>query len=159
MSRRKVLTGTPIPKALACGMLEDGGRVLFLVRSERGGNGQAIERFELPCILVPSGRSPFADMKIEFERQTGIECQVHEVVREGRHNAGSRKRRQWVPLLVFKITARTMRAKPSQEFSGFRWIRIDEAKKLRLSRNSEWLKRSEQDERNHEGKKYQPSPE
>jgi hypothetical protein len=154
MGRRKVPTATPIPKALACGMLEDDGRVLFLVRSERAGGGQIIERIEMPCVLVPSGRSPFADIKAEFERQTGIECQVHEVLKEGRHNAGSRKRRFWVPLLVFKITARTMRAKPSAEFSGFKWMRIDDARMARLSRNSEWLKREEQKEREHKGKEH-----
>lgn len=158
MGRRRVPTATPIPKALACGVLEDEGRVLFLARSERSGSGQAIERLELPCVLVPSGRSPFAEMKIEFERQTGIECQVHEVIREGRHNAGSRKRRFWVPLLAFKITARTMRARPSGEFSGFKWMRIDDAKKARLSRNSEWLKRDEKDERDPKGKDHQPRP-
>lgn len=62
MGRRRVLTGTPMPKALACGMLEDEGRVLFLVRRDERGT----ERVEMPCVLVPSGRSPFAEIKTEF---------------------------------------------------------------------------------------------
>jgi hypothetical protein len=151
--RKRALTGTPIPKALACGMLEDEGRVLFLVRKDMNG----AERLELPCTLVPSGRSPFADIKAEFERQTGIECQVHEIVKEGRYNSGSRKRRFTVPAIVFRISARTMRARPSAEFSGFKWLRMDDAKRARLSRNSEWLKREEQKERDHKGKEHKAS--
>jgi hypothetical protein len=133
-------TGTPLPKALACGMLEDEGRVLFLVRTDERG----VERLELPCVMVPSGRSPFAEIKTEFARQTGIDGQVHEIVLEGRHNAGTRKRKIWVPCLVFLVMARERRAKPANEFSGFKWLSLDEAKKQKLGRNAEWLLRATQ---------------
>lgn len=136
MGRRRIPTGTPMPKALACGMLEDGGRVLFLVRRDERG----IERIEMPCVLVPSGRSPFAEIKLAFPRMTGIDGEMHEIVLEGRHNTGSRKRKVRVPCLVFKVTAKSMRAKPSAEFSGFRWLSLDDAKTQRLGRNSEWLR-------------------
>ncbi|MFN7991495.1 MAG: hypothetical protein U0R44_05035 [Candidatus Micrarchaeia archaeon] len=139
MGRRRVPTGTPIPKALACGMLEDEGRVLFMVRKDESG----AERLELPCVLVPSGRSPFAEIKDAFARITGIDGQIHEIILEGRHNAGSRKRRAFVPVAVFKVTARERRAKPSGEFAGFRWLAMDEAKRQRLGRNLEWLKHEE----------------
>ena len=152
--RKRVLTGTPIPKALACGVLEDGGRVLFLLKRDRNG----IERIGLPCALVPSGRSPHADIKSEFERQTGIECQVLEVIFQGRYNAGSRKRRSWIPALGFKIVARNMRAKPAPEFSGFRWLKIDDALGMRLERESEWLKRREKERGEEEGKRDQSGP-
>lgn len=135
MSRQRSLTGTPIPKALACGMLEDGGRVLFLVKMDERG----IERIEMPCVLVPSGRSPFAEIKEAFPRLTGIDGEIHEIVLEGRHNTGSRKRKSIVPCLVFRITARNRMAKPSSEFSGFRWLSMDDAKKQRLTRNAEWM--------------------
>lgn len=137
--RQRALTGTPMVKALACGILEDGGRVLFLLKAD----AQGAERACLPCVLVPSGRSPFAEIRAEFARQTGIDCQVHEIILEGRHNAGSRKRRNFVPALGFRITARNMRAMPSSEFSGFKWLRMEDAKKLRLARESEWLHRSQ----------------
>lgn len=136
--RKRVPTGTPLPKALACGMLEDGGRVLFLVSRDAAG----AERIEMPCVLVPSGRSPFAEISSEFRRQTGIDGQVHEVVMESRHNAGSRKRRSFVPVLVFKVTARERYAKPSAGFSGFRWLSLEDAMRQRLSRNAEWLRRA-----------------
>lgn len=138
MSRMRVLTGKPMLKALACGMLEDGGRVLFLVRKDASG----AERIEVPCVLVPSGRSPFAEIKDAFPKLTGIEdCQVHEIILEGRHNAGSRKRRNFVPVFVFKVTARNRTAKPPGEFSGFRWLSLDDAKKEKLGRNAEWLRK------------------
>ena len=138
MSRMRVLTGTPMIKALACGMLEDNGRILFLVKTDANG----AERIEMPCVLVHSGRSPHAEIKDAFPRLTGIEdCQVHEVIIEGRHNSGSRKRRATVPVLVFKITARNRTAKPSNGFSGFKWLSFDDAKGQRLTRNAEWLRK------------------
>src|SRR5512136_2547294 len=113
MSRMRVLTGKPMVKALACGMLEDGGRVLFLVRTDAGGT----EKIEMPCVIVNSGRSPFAEIKEAFPKLTGIgDIQVHEIVMEGRHNAGSRNRRNFIAVLIFKITARNRTAKPSSEF-------------------------------------------
>lgn len=137
MGRRKIPTGTPLPKALACGMLEDEGRVLFLLHKDRHG----IERIEMPCVVVPSGRSAFAEIKERFREQTGIEGEVHEIIFEQRFNAGSRKRKHWIPCLVFKITARKRRAKPSEEFSGFRWLTIEDAKKQKLSRRAEWVRK------------------
>lgn len=108
-----------------------------MVRKDASG----AERIELPCILVPSGRSPFAEIREAFGRLTGIaDCQVHETVLEGRFNAGSRKRRQFVPCLAFKVTARNRTARPASEFSGFRWLSLEDALALRLSRNLEWLR-------------------
>lgn len=142
MGRRRMPTGTPLPKALACGMLEDGGRVLFLVRSERSGGGHVIQRLEMPCVLVPSGRSPYAEIKEAFPRMTGIDAEIGDIVIEGRHNAGSRKRRNWVPVLVFRVSAKNRFAKPSPEFSGFKWLSLEDAKGQKLGRNAEWLRKS-----------------
>ncbi len=135
--RKRVMTGARLPKALAAGILEDGGRVLFLLRKDPA---TGAERLELPCILVLSGRSPLAEISAEFRRQTGIDAQVHEIILEGRFNAGSRKRRSFVPALAFKVTARERFARPSPEFSGFKWLRLDEAVRQRLSRSTEWLR-------------------
>jgi len=134
---RRMKTGTPLPKALACGMLEDEGRVLFLLRTDEHG----LERLEMPCVLVPSGRSPVAEIRTEFARQTGIDGEVHEIALEGRHNAGTRKRKIWVPALAFRITAKNRNAKPAAGFSGFRWLSLDDVKKQKLGRNAEWLAR------------------
>ena len=137
MARKRMNTGAPLPKALACGMLEDEGRVLFLIRKDDRG----IERIEMPCVLVFSGRNPVAELSSEFIRQTGIDEQIHDILFESKYNVGSRKRKQWIPVLVFKVTAKSMRANPAPEFSGFKWLKIEDAKKLKLSRNSEWMRR------------------
>jgi hypothetical protein len=118
-------------------MLEDEGRVLFLKHKDRHG----IERLEMPCVMVYSGRSPVAEIKEKFREYTGIDGEVHEVIIETRHNAGSRKRKSWVPCLVFRITAKERRARPSKEFSGFRWLSMDDAKKEKLGRNAKWMLR------------------
>lgn len=133
--RTRQKTGAPLPKALACGMLEDGGRILFLVRRDVNG----IEKIEMPCVLVFSGRDPLAELAAGFRRQTGIDAQIHEIIVEARHNTGSRKRKFWVPCLVFRVTAKNRTAKPSGEFSGFRWLSVEDAKKQRFARNGEWL--------------------
>ncbi len=146
MGRRKIQTGTPMVKALACAMLEDGGRILFLVRKDANG----IERIELPCVLVPSGRSPFADIKEAFQKMTGIDGEFHEIVLEGRHNAGYRRRKNWVPVLAFKVTAKNRTAKPPAEFSGFRWLSLEDALRQRLGRNAEWLRNLKLSEKGNE---------
>lgn len=137
MGRRKVPTGKPMVKALACGLLEDEGRILFLKFKDSHG----IERLEMPCILVYSGRSPVAEIKAEFPRQTCIDAEIHEIIIEERHNAGTRKRRNWVPCLVFKVTAKNRKANPSKEFSGYKWLSLEDAKKQKLGRKTEWLRK------------------
>jgi len=136
MGRKRMNTGAPLPKALACGMLEDEGRVLFLIRKDERG----LERIEMPCVLVFSGRNPLAELSGEFRKQTGIDAQIHDILIEGKYNAGSRKRKQLVPVLVFEVTAKSMRADPSSEFSGFKWLGIKQAERMKHSRKAEWVK-------------------
>ena len=75
----------------------------------------------------------------EFRRQAGIDAEVYGIKTEKRYNAGSRKRKHWVPCLVFTMHAKNMKAKTSQEFSGFKWLSLEEAKKKKLGRKAEWL--------------------
>jgi len=49
--REKKMVKAPEHAALACAIIEDGGRVLFLKRME----GER-ELLELPCVLVEEGR-------------------------------------------------------------------------------------------------------
>lgn len=136
--RKKARTGQPMVKALACGLLEDNGRFLFLKRIDRYGT----ERIELPCVLVYSGRSPVAEIKTEFARQTGLDAEMHEIIFEARHNAGTRRRKNWVPCMVFKFTAKERKVKVSEEFSGFRWLSFDDAKKQKPARTLEWMRKA-----------------
>jgi hypothetical protein len=126
----------PQPVALAAGLLEDGGRALFLVRR----NLRGYETVELPCVLLLKGENSVARLSEAFRRQTGIDPQVHEILFERRHNAGSRKRRNWVPALVFRITAKRASVRPGGEFSGYKWIASGDLGKFRPSRNCEWLR-------------------
>ena len=134
---RGTKTGARMAKALACGMLEDNGRLLFLKRID----AHNTERIELPCILVYSGSDPLSQLKGEFARQTGIDAEICEIAFETRHNIGSRRKKLWVPCLVFRAKTKNAKTKPSQEFSGFKWLSFREAKKWKLGRNAEWIMR------------------
>ena len=123
------------PVALACALLEDNNRALFLVR--RGQNGG--EAIELPCALVFPGEDPAGLAVGALREKAGIDAHSPGVAFEARHNAGSRKHKHLVPVLVFKMVAKDRTARPSSEFSGFRWVPLAEAKKTRLGRNAEWL--------------------
>lgn len=120
---------------MAVGLLEDGNRGLFLVRKSQLG----AETIELPCVLLQKGENPVAMLTAEFRRQTGIDAQVHEVRFERRHNVGSRKKKLFVPVLVFRVTARNAAARPGAEFSGFRWIAQPDLGKYKVGRNAYWL--------------------
>ncbi|MGV8085940.1 MAG: hypothetical protein ACP5N9_06850 [Candidatus Bilamarchaeum sp.] len=137
MRVRKMKTLAPIIKALAVAALEDNERYLFLIRKD----ANAVERIELPAVVVPSGKSPVAEIKSEFTRQTSIDGQVEGIIAQSTYNSGSRKRRALVPVLIFKVTAKERFAKPSNEFSGFKWLSLEQAKKEKLTRNAEWLLR------------------
>jgi len=133
--REKKLAKAPEYAALACAIIEDGGRVLFLKKMEK-----ERESIELPCVLVEKGRNPVSELKEWVIRKTAIDAQVHEPVLEGKFNAGSRKKKKWVPALGFRISAKNMSARVSPEFSGVRWISLEEAKKERLGRKAEWIR-------------------
>ena len=125
----------PLPSALAAGLLEDHERALFLLRK----NTEGIETAELPCILLQKGENPVASLASEFRRQTGIDAQVHEILFERRHNAGSRKRKAFIPVLVFKVTARNTACRPSSEFSGYKWLERADLAKYKRAKNCLWL--------------------
>ena len=132
---KKGIAPPPAPAALAVGLLEDNNRGLFLCRKNTLGQ----ETIELPCILLQKGENPVASLTSEFRRQTGIDAQVHEVLFERRHNAGTRKRKVFVPVLVFKVTAKSPSCHPAAEFSGYRWLERSDLKKFRLAKNCLWL--------------------
>lgn len=125
----------PAPVALAVGLLEDGNRALFLCRK----NNLGVETIELPCVLLQKGENPVAALTVEFRRQTGIDAQVHEVRFERRHNIGSKKRKVFVPVLVFKVTAKNASVRAAPEFSDYRWIAQPDLGKYKLGRNAYWL--------------------
>jgi len=133
--REKKMVKAPEYAALACAIIEDGGRVLFLKRME----GER-ELLELPCVLVEKGRNPVAELKEWVMLKTSIDAQVQEPKMEGKFNAGSRKKKKWIPAIGFRVSAKNLSARVSGEYSGVKWISIDEAKKERLGRKAEWIR-------------------
>ena len=129
------LNAAPKPACLACGLLEDGGRALFLARKNQLG----VETVELPCVLLYAGENQVARLTEDFRIATGIDAQVHEVLFQRSHNAGSRKRKALIPALVFRMTAKNAFAKPGEKFSGFRWIASADLSKFKLARICSWL--------------------
>lgn len=123
-----------LPKALICGMLKDSSRILFLKQKDIRG----IERIEMPCVLN-YGEDPVAQLSQEFKMQTGIDGEIGDIAFETKYNAGSRKKKVWIPCLVFTVKAKSMNATPAKEFSGFRWLKIEDAKKERVDRKLEWI--------------------
>ncbi len=139
MSRERKYRERPVPpKALVCGMLEDKGRVLFLTFKDRHG----IERLELPCVYSYPSSDPVSQLTEAFLKQSGIDAEVGEIVLEARHNAGSRRRKRWVPCYVFEVKAKDRKADPGGGYAGFRWLSLKDAKKEKLGRKAEWLLRT-----------------
>lgn len=126
----------PLPSAMAVGLLRDGKRTLFLV--ERDAKGA--ERIALPHILLYGAQDPVAALAQAVREQTGIDAQVHEVVRTAPWNAGSRKRRKVIPVLQFALSAKSAAAKPAAPYIAYRWLADEEVAKLALSRRMEWIR-------------------
>jgi len=134
-SARKLRERPQLPKALVCGLLEDEGRVLFLKQKDRHGT----ERLELPHIFNYGG-DMISQLAEAFLKQTGIDAEAGDVVRESRHNAGSRRKRRWIPCLAIRMSAKSKRANPPEPYSGFKWLSLENAKKERLGRSTEWIR-------------------
>ncbi len=128
--RERKIAERPEYSALACAVIEDGGRVLFLKRV-----GGQRELLELPCVLVERGMDPVSALKGAVLAQMGIDAQVGEVLLEGRHNCGSRRRKRWIPALGFRVTAKNLSTREK-----VRWIPLDDAKREKLGRNAEWIR-------------------
>ncbi len=138
MSSAKKLCEKPeVPKALVCGMLSDGGRVLFLIKKDQHG----VARLELPWIYSYKTSDPVSQLGEVFLKKTGIDGEVGEIKFESRHNAGSRRKKKWISCYVFEITAKNKKANPSSEFAGFKWVSLKEVKKEKLGRMLEWIRK------------------
>ncbi len=138
MRRRKLLE-TKKPVALACALLEDEGRYLFLETKDFAGKSL----FGLPSMFVFAGEDPVEALKRAVAAQCGIDAQVHQAIVQGEFNVGSRKRRKFVPALGFMVSAKRQTAKVDAPFCGFKWMGVKESLDAKLERKSEWLRRAE----------------
>ncbi len=124
-----------LPVALAVGLLEDEGRVLFLFQNDL--KGQRL--LELPSVLVMPGENPVQRLAESYAQMTGIDAQVHETVRQAGINIGSRKRRHFIPVLVFRLTAKRMSARAGAGWNGFVWMGIKQALGEKFARRGQWF--------------------
>ncbi len=124
-----------IPTALACGILQDGERILFLKQKDR----QGVERIGLPFVMLFSGPAPVKKMTEFFLQQTGIDGHVQDVRFQAKHNIASRKNKRFIPVLGFRVDAKDRRARPAAEYSGYVWLTLEDARRQKLDRTSEWL--------------------
>lgn len=115
---------------LLCALLQDNGRTLFLEKCE---NGKAC--FTLPCVMADEKENFVELVKKTVLEKTGIDCNVGMVALSGKQNAGSRRRKRFVNVLAFKATAKSYSTKEKAK-----WIALSEIGKMRLCRESEWLK-------------------
>ncbi|MFA5105908.1 MAG: hypothetical protein WC506_03030 [Candidatus Micrarchaeia archaeon] len=125
------------PSALAVGALIDGSRVFFIVKK----NHLGIECLELPCVLVHGNSDPVGALKDEFAK-IGIDAHVKGIIAQGTHNAGSRKKKHNVPALVFEVSAKSPKPSlaPGSGVTGYKWLALEQARRMKLSRMSEWLR-------------------
>jgi len=126
----------PVPAALACGILQDGERILFLKQKD----AQGIERIVLPFVMLFSGQDPVKKMTEFFLQQSGIDGHVQDVRLQARHNVGSRKNKKFIPVLAFRVDAKVRQCRPAHEYSGYAWLTLDAAKGQKLDRHIEWIR-------------------
>jgi hypothetical protein len=121
------------PKALICGMLENGGRALFLRRKEPEGEG-----IEMPCVFGSLGADPLSQLAEAFKKQTGIKAEPVQVVIEGRHEHEGTH----IPCLVFSMRplhGGPPEPEPASAYCGFVWLSIEDAKLRRHAPKGRWL--------------------
>lgn len=138
--KRPALRRKDVPaeaKALLCGMLEDGEKMLFLVRKD----GKGIERVEMPCVYGYTSTDPIGQLAEAFKKQTGVKAETGKVRMEGRHNIGTDSAPVWVPVLIFEMTPDEPLVKPDpgKGIERCEWMTVMEAKSRQLTDNGMWL--------------------
>jgi hypothetical protein len=129
--------GATTPKALICGMLERGDKMLFLVRKD----GRGVERVEMPCVHGSTSTDPAGQLTEAFRKQTGIKAEMGNLRMEGRHNIGSKGKVVFVPVLVFEMSPDSplVRPDPGKGIERCEWMTMMEAKGRQLTDNGMWL--------------------
>ncbi|MEW6034989.1 MAG: hypothetical protein AB1529_00110 [Candidatus Micrarchaeota archaeon] len=119
------------PKALIVGMLERGGRALFLLRKEGHGTG-----IEMPCVYGSLSADPVSQLSEAFRKQAGIKAEAGRIVLEGRYEHEGNH----IPCLVLEMRQlRKEEPDPASAYAGFEWLTLDEAKLRKHSKKGSWL--------------------
>jgi hypothetical protein len=121
------------PKALICGMLEQGGKMLFLKRKEADG-----EAIEMPSVFGVLSADPVSQLAEAFKKQTGINADVGQVILESRHEYEGAH----IPCLVFMMKPLhegQIEPEPAGAYSGFEWLALEDARLRRHAPKGKWL--------------------
>ncbi|MFH0884637.1 MAG: hypothetical protein V1861_02925 [Candidatus Micrarchaeota archaeon] len=121
------------PKALICGMLEQGGKALFLKRKEADGEG-----IEMPSVYGILSADPVSQLAEAFKKQTGIKADVGGVILESRHEYEGAH----IPCLVFKMNPLNedlLEPEPAGAYSGFEWLALEDARLRKHAPKGRWL--------------------
>lgn len=142
MNQKKLKTSS-LPLALVSGLLEDSGRYFFIIRKLQNGK-EKTETLDLLSVKLEKGNEPTLFLKEEFRDLFNMEVSVDQIIYEAKTNAGSKKHKSFVPLLVFKVEARNRTARISESaiakgVVGYKWLSLLDAKKQKLSKNCTWI--------------------
>jgi hypothetical protein len=121
------------PKALVCGMLEQGEKALFLKRKD--GEGESIE---MPSVYGILSSDPVSQLAEAFKKQTGIKADVDRVILESRHEYEGAH----IPCLVFRmkpLQEGPLEPEPGGAYSGFVWLALEDAKLRKHAPKGKWL--------------------
>lgn len=119
-------------KALLCALIQDANRTLFIERTSAD-----LVTYGIPSIMVNDGTDQVKALTQAVKEQTGIDAQVTQVALTGRHNVGSRKRRQYVPALAFYAVSKNY--KPTV---ACKWLTVKQSREVKLDLNTAWIIRS-----------------
>lgn len=135
MRIRRMKTFEPLPKALALGAIEDNGRYLFHLVTDKYG----VTRVDLPYSIVKSGESITAKIKMHILEIIENNIEIGEPVFEIKYNYGSKRNKNWIPAMVFKIETFGRIQIKKEKMREYKWLKLEEAVKFSKTKESQWF--------------------
>ncbi len=135
MRVRRMKTFEPLPKALALGAIEDNGRYLFHLVTDKYG----VTRVDLPYVLVKSGESIAAKIKEQIHQIIENNVEIGEPIFQVTYNAGTRRKRNFIPAIIFKVETFGRIQMKKEKMQEYKWLKLDETKTISKTKESEWF--------------------
>lgn len=135
MRMRKMKTLERLPKALALGAIEDNGRFLFRLETDKYG----VTRVDLPHVLVKSGESITAKIKEQILEIIENNVEIGEPIFQLTYNAGTRRNRNFIPAMIFKVETFGRIQLRKEKMLKYKWLKLEETINIRKTKESEWF--------------------
>jgi hypothetical protein len=131
------MAAAPGRKALICGMLERGDRMLFLIRKDAKG----YERVEMPCVYGTTKADFVGQLAEAYKKQTNVKVVTGKLRIEGKHNVGTGAKPEYIPVLVFEMSPQDPLVRPDagKGIERCEWMTVMEAKNRQLTDDGMWL--------------------